>query len=122
MRIRTAAVIFAASCGLLLSAGSASAREATGLEGHWGGTLASLTKDEASSAEMTLDNYGCYAISIKKDPGVETGFYTVKNGKVFLKTTAGAERLTLEVKGETLVVVPAGGQKLPEGCCELQRR
>ena len=41
------------------ASGSAAAREDTGLEGHWGGDLVSLKTGEKSSAELTLEHYGC---------------------------------------------------------------
>ena len=103
MQTKTSALLLAAFCGFaVLASGSAAAREDTGLEGHWGGDLVSLKTGEKSSAELTLDHYGCYALSIKRDPGIETGFYTVQDGKVVLKTTNGAKRLTFIVVGERL--------------------
>lgn len=89
---------------------------------HWGGDLVSLKTGEKSSAELTLDHYGCYALSIKRDPGIETGFYTVQDGKVVLKTTNGAKRLTFIVEGERLKAEPTPDQPLPKDCCELERR
>ena len=76
MQTKTSALLLAAFCGFaVLAPGSAAAREDTGLEGHWGGDLVSLKTGEKSSAELTLDHYGCYALSIKRDPGIETGLY-----------------------------------------------
>lgn len=123
MQTKTSALLLAAFCGFaVLASGSAAAREDTGLEGHWGGDLVSLKTGEKSSAELTLDHYGCYALSIKRDPGIETGFYTVQDGKVVLKTTGGAQRLTFIVEGERLKAEPTPDQLLPKDCCELERR
>lgn len=88
-------------------------REDTGLEGHWGGDLVSLKTGEKSSAELTLDHYGCYALSIKRDPGIETGFYTVQDGKVVLKTTNGCEAAHFIVEGERLKAEPTPGSAAP---------
>ena len=110
MQTKTSALLLAAFCGFaVLASGSAAAREDTGLEGHWGGDLVSLKTGEKSSAELTLDHYGCYALSIKRDPGIETGFYTVQDGKVI-------------VEGERLKAEPTPDQPLPKDCCELERR
>lgn len=123
MQTKTSALLLAAFCGFaVLASSSAAAREDTGLEGHWGGDLVSLKTGEKSSAELTLDHYGCYALSIKRDPGIETGFYTVQDGKVVLKTTGGAQRLTFIVEGERLKAEPTPDPPLPKDCCELERR
>lgn len=115
----------AALLGCVLAAGSSAAlaREATGLEGHWLGDLAAKT-GEKSSAEISLDHYGCYALSVKRDQGIEAGTYTAENGKLVLKTTGGEVRLVFTFdEGKTrLEQEKRSGETLPEGCCTFTRR
>ena len=90
-------VLFAALLSVGLASGAAqAAHKDTGLEGHWSGSMLSQA-DEMADAELSLDHYGCYALSVKKDRGIETGFYEVKDGRVLLKNSSGVVSRQLEV-------------------------
>lgn len=84
MQTKTSALLLAAFCGFaVLASGSAAAREDTGLEGHWGGDLVSLKTGEKSSAELTLDHYGCYALSINAIPALKRVFIPFRTARLF---------------------------------------
>lgn len=121
MHIRTLAA--AAAAAAVLASGGASAREATGLEGAWLGALIAQN-GESARAELTLDDYGCYALSIKLDRGVEIGFYEVRDGLLYLKTTKGDPRFTFRVSDDKAFIEldPKSVERVPEGCCTLRRR
>ena len=124
LRVITSALILSAVVGLASISGSAAARDKSGLEGHWSGVMLTMM-DEASDAELSLDDYGCYALSLKNEHGIETGFYTVKAGRVELKDSSGVVRRILEKRAdEKLHLLSADGTALkdaPEGCCALYK-
>lgn len=66
--------------------------------GHYSGTLVAKS-GEGSAAELSLDDYQCYALSIKEEQGIETGFYEVAGGRVLLKSPSGDVRHTFRVDG-----------------------
>lgn len=116
---------FAALLSLgLLSGAAQAAHKATGLEGHWSGSMLSQA-EEMADAELSLDNYGCYALSVKADRGIETGFYEVKDGRVLLKNSGGVVSRQLEVgKDGKLHLRDAEGKPLanaPKDCCSLYK-
>lgn len=118
-------VLFAALFSVSLAAGAAeTAHKDTGLEGHWSGVLLSQT-EEAADAELSLDHYGCYALSVKKDRGIETGFFEVKDGRVLLKNSGGVVNREFEVgKDGKLHLLDAEGKPLvmaAENCCSLYK-
>ncbi len=118
-------VLFAALLSVGLASGAAqAAHKDTGLEGHWSGSMLSQA-DEMADAELSLDHYGCYALSVKKDRGIETGFYEVKDGRVLLKNSSGVVSRQLEVgKDEKLHLLDAEGKPLadaPRDCCSLYK-
>ena len=113
-------VLFAALFSVSLAAGAAeTAHKDTGLEGHWSGVLLSQAE------ELSLDHYGCYALSVKKDRGIETGFFEVKNGRVLLKNSGGVVNREFEVgKDGKLHLLDAEGKPLvmaAENCCSLYK-
>lgn len=66
--------------------------------GHYSGTLVAKS-GEGSPAELSLDDYKCYALSIKEEQGIETGFYEVAGGRVLLKSPSGDVLHTFRVDG-----------------------
>lgn len=124
LRVVSSALILSAVVGLASVSTPAAARDKTGLEGHWSGVMLTMM-DETSDAELSLDDYGCYALSLKKEHGIETGFYTVKAGRVELKDSTGVVRRMLEKRGdEKLHLLSADGKPLkdaPQGCCALYK-
>ena len=121
----TRTVLTTALLSLAFLAGTAdAARAPTGFEGHWSGTLVSAS-DEAAGAELSLDSYGCYALSIKTDRGIETGFFEVKDGRVLLKNSGGSVLRVLECREDgKLHELTAEGKPLegkPADCCSLYK-
>ena len=123
-KLRAALLPAALAALLAASSGAQAARTPTGLEGHWSGTLLSLA-DAPTEAELSLDDYGCYAASLKSEHGIETGFYEVKDGRLVLKGTGGAVVRQLELGADKrLHLLDAGGGPLanpPKDCCSLSR-
>lgn len=66
--------------------------------GHYSGTLVAKS-GEGSPAELSLDDYKCYALSIKEEQGIETGFYEVRDGRMLLKSPSGDVLHTFRVDG-----------------------
>ncbi len=72
--------------------------------GHYSGTLVAKS-GEGSPAELSLDDYKCYALSIKEEQGIETGFYEVRDGRMLLKSPSGDVLHTFRVDGTAPVTL-----------------
>ncbi len=104
--------------------GAALAADPADLLGHYAGTM--LTREGVKSdAELTLDRYKCFVLSVKKDQGgLETGFYDVKDDLIILmKKDRTPYRWFFVTPGERLEERGAEGSALqnpPDGCCLLR--
>ena len=91
--------------------------------GHYSGKLYSQG-GEVVDAELSLDNYKCFVLSVMKDQGLETGFVEMKGKKIILKHTDGkAYRVFTMVEDGKLVLKSVDGKdvKQTDACCTLVR-
>lgn len=105
----------------VLSASAYAAHTPTGLEGHWSGTLP--VGAEVTEAEITLDDYGCWAGTLKKIGGVDVGLYAVKDGQLELRTTEGLVVRTFVIgEDKHLYLVRDGvATKKGDACCSFYK-
>lgn len=94
--------------------------------GHFKGTMMAVS-GEACEAELSLDRYKCYALSVMKEPGIETGFYEVKGDRIILKNTSGDVVRQFKVEKQdptTLLQLDAEGAPMadaPKDCCRIAK-
>ena len=90
------------------------------LEGSYHGVLLSRT-GEASDAQILLDDYKRFALSIKKDRGMETGFYVVSGSRLILKRSASSERRIFEILPDCALKAVYEPDSAPKDCCVLEK-
>lgn len=128
LKTALAAIVLTGAAAGCLSPAAEAARTPTGLEGHWSGRLP--VGGEVSDAELTLDDFGCWAAAVRKIPGVDVGLYALKDGRMELRTPEGLVvrtfvvgedgRLHLEHEGEAEKDWTSG-QDGRNGCCVFYR-
>lgn len=92
------------------------------IEGSYRGVLLSKTGEE-SDAEILLDDYKRFALSIRKDRGMETGFYTVQGSRLVLKISASTDRRVFEILPDCTLkaVYKEEEEHASKDCCLLQK-
>lgn len=94
--------------------------------GHYQGKLID-DKGQPADAEISIDPYNCFVLSIMTEHGLETGFVDFKDGRLSLrhpKTKDAVRVFTIDPKDGTITLVENNGKKVEatKDCCRLGRR